>query len=322
MPTPIPSRVVIATRGSDLALWQSRWVKSRLEALHPGITVELRTLKTTGDRFLNASLQAIGGKGAFTKEITDAVLRGDADVAVHSLKDLPTQAEPGLRVWAYPQRFDSRDAWIGRDGLRYRDLKPGARVATGSLRRVAQLKHGHPGVEAEPIRGNLNTRLRKFDEGTMDGMFLAVAGLERLGWAERITERLDPGIFLPAPGQGALAVEGRDDAATQALLAPMDDPDTRDTVAAERAFLAELEAGCQIPVAASAVLRGTAVALDGLVAGLDGSEVLRDTGEGPRSEAAAVGRALARRLVERGAGRILDAVRKAEGLPEEPGGRT
>jgi hydroxymethylbilane synthase len=322
MSNPIPSRVVIATRGSDLALWQSRWVQSRLEAVHPGITVELRILKTTGDRFLDASLQAIGGKGAFTKEITDAVLRGEADVAVHSLKDLPTQAEPGLRVWAYPQRFDSRDAWIGRDGLRYHDLKPGARVATGSLRRAAQLKHRHPGVAAEPIRGNLNTRLRKFDEGTMDGMFLAVAGLERLGWGDRITERLEPEVFLPAPGQGALAVEGRDDAAARVLLAPLDDPDTRDAVAAERAFLAELEAGCQIPVAAGAVLDGTTVTLDGLVAGLDGSQVLRGTERGLRVDGASVGRALARRLVAQGADRILAGVRNAEGLPGEPGSRT
>lgn len=321
MTTTLPSKVIIATRGSDLALWQSRWVQSRLEALHPGITVELRTLKTTGDRFLSASLQAIGGKGAFTKEITDAVLRGEADVAVHSLKDLPTQAEPGLRVWAYPQRFDARDAWIGRGGRRFDDLGPGARVATGSLRRVAQLKHRHPKVEVLPIRGNLNTRLRKFDEGDMDGMFLAVAGLERLGWGDRITEKLSPRVFLPAPGQGALAVEGRDDAVSRTLLAPLDDPDTRDAVAAERAFLAELEAGCQIPVAAASVLEGGTVTLDGLVASLDGSRVLRGTEHGPRADAAFVGRTLARRLIEQGADRILAEVRAAEGLPEEPGGR-
>jgi hydroxymethylbilane synthase len=322
MSTSIPTRVVIATRGSDLALWQSRWVQSRLLALHPGITVELRILKTTGDRFLNASLQAIGGKGAFTKEITEAVLRGEADVAVHSLKDLPTRPEPGLRVWAYPPRFDSRDAWIGRDGLRYDDLWPGARVATGSLRRVAQLKHRHPGAQAEPIRGNLDTRLRKFDEGSMAGMFLAVAGLERLGWGGRITEKLAPDVFLPAPGQGALAVEGRDDAAAEALLAPLNDPDTRDAVAAERAFLAELEAGCQIPVAAGAVLDGASVTLDGLVASLDGARVLRGTERGPRADAASLGRSLARRLVERGADRILAEARESEGRPEEPGGGT
>ena len=310
MTATLPSRVVIATRGSALALWQSNWVADRLAQVHAGLTVELHIVKTTGDRFQEAALQAIGGKGAFTKEITEAILRGDADIAVHSLKDLPTQTEPGLRVWAHPARFDPRDAWIGRDGLRYHDLPRHAAVATGSLRRRAQLLAQHPDVHVEEIRGNVETRLRKFDEGSMTGMFLAMAGLERLGFAARVTEALDVAAFLPAPGQGALAIEGREDAVCEALLSPLDDANTRDCVTAERAFLAALEAGCQVPLGAIAhVDRGTLV-LRGLVSSLDGREVVRGETEGDRTRADALGKALAAELRERGAGRILDEVRR------------
>lgn len=307
----LPDSVTIASRGSPLALWQSNWVAARLREAHPGLTVSIHQVKTTGDRFQQASLQAIGGKGAFTKEITEAILSGDADVAVHSLKDLPTASEPGLRVWAHPPRFDPRDAWIGRGGQRFTDLAADARVATGSLRRRAQLLHRHPGVTVLDIRGNVETRLRKFDEGDMAGMFLAAAGLERLGLAGRITDRLPLSEFLPAPGQGALAVEGREDATAAALLQPLDDADTRHCVEAERGFLAELEAGCQVPIAAWAEIAGNDVVLDGLVASLDGARLVRDRGQGPRAQAEAVGRGLARRLVERGAGAILADVRGA-----------
>lgn len=304
------SKLVVASRGSALALWQSRWVAARLQELHPGLTVDVLVLKTSGDRFQEASLQAIGGKGAFTKEITEAVLRRDADLAVHSLKDLPTEPTEGLRVWAYPARFDPRDAWIGRDGLRFADLPSSGTVASGSLRRGAQLLHHRPGMQVEPIRGNVETRLRKFDEGTMLGMFLAMAGLERLGLAARATEALDPAVFLPAPGQGALAVEGRDDVETQGFLAPLDDAATRDRVTAERGLLSELEAGCQVPVGALATLEEGDVVLDGMVASLDGARVFRDTERGPRSEAEAIGRRLAARLLDRGGREILDTIRR------------
>jgi hydroxymethylbilane synthase len=313
MTATLPSRVVIATRGSALALWQSNWVAGRLAQVHAGLTVELHIVKTTGDRFQEAALQAIGGKGAFTKEITEAILRGDADIAVHSLKDLPTQPEPGLRVWAHPPRFDPRDAWIGRDGLRYRDLPRHAAVATGSLRRRAQLLAQHPDVRVEEIRGNVETRLRKFDAGSMSGMFLAMAGLERLGFAARVTEALDVALFLPAPGQGALAIEGREDAVCEALLSPLDDANTRDCVTAERAFLAALEAGCQVPLGATARLEGGTLLLNGLVASLDGREIVRGDTRGDRTHAEALGKALAGELRERGAGRILDEVRRGEG---------
>jgi len=304
------SKVVVATRGSQLALWQSRWIAGRLQEVHPGLEVELRILRTSGDRFQEASLQAIGGKGAFTKEITEAVLTRSADLAVHSLKDLPTQAEPGLEVWAYPPRFDVRDAWFGRDGRSFAALEPGDVVASGSLRRSAQLLHHHPGVRVEPIRGNLDTRLRKFEEGTMTGMFLALAGLERLELADRMTEALDPARFLPAPGQGALAVEGRSDDETRDLLAPLDDRETRDRVTAERGLLAELEAGCQVPVGALARIEGTELVLDALIASLDGATVFRGERRGPRDQAAAIGRDLARDLLDRGGRGILDAIRE------------
>lgn len=309
-------RVVIATRGSDLALWQSRWVAARLREVHPGLEVDLNLVKTSGDRFQAASLQALGGKGAFTKEIEDALIAGDADLAVHSLKDLPTELPEGLRIWAHPPRFDPRDAWIGRDGLRYGDLPAGGVVATGSLRRMAQVMHRHREAVVEPIRGNVDTRLRKFGEGTMAGMFLAVAGLKRLGLADHVTEALEPAVFLPAPGQGALAVEGRDDDATRELLSPLDDRDTRDRVDAERALLAALEGGCQVPVAALARLDGDELILDGLVAAVDGSELARGEAHGPRTEAVSVGRRLAEDLKARGAMEILAAIR---GSAEEEG---
>lgn len=310
----VTSKVVIATRGSALALWQSRWVAARLTELHPGLVVDLHVVNTTGDRFQEAALQAIGGKGAFTKEITEALLRGEADLAVHSLKDLPTQAVPGLRVWAHPPRFDPRDAWIGRAGLRFRDLPRGSVVATGSLRRRAQLLGHHPEAQVEDIRGNVETRLRKFDEGNMAGMFLAMAGLERLGFTDRVTEAMETSVFLPAPGQGALAIEGRDDASGEKLLAPLDDPETRDTVTAERAFLAALEAGCQVPLGASARLEENEIVLQGLVAALDGTEIVRGETRGDRAQAADLGRWLAAELRDQGAGRILDEVRRSGGM--------
>lgn len=310
MTAKIPSRVVIATRGSPLALWQSNWVAARLREIHPGLEVELNILKTSGDRFQEASLQVLGGKGAFTKEITEAILRGEADVAVHSLKDLPTEPVRGLRVWAHPKRFSPRDAWIGRDGLLFKDVPEGSTVATGSLRRVAQLKHHHPTVEVEQIRGNVDTRLRKFAEGSMAGMFLAMAGLERLELTHHVTEGLDPRVFLPAPGQGSLAIEGRNEETAQAILSPMNDPDTRDRVTAERALLSELEAGCQVPVAALATLEGESLVLDGLVASLNGERLLRSEKTGPRSDAESIGRTLARELIEAGGAEILETIRK------------
>ncbi len=305
-----PSRLILGTRGSALALWQSNWVAARLRERFPGLTVTLEVIKTSGDRFQEQALTVIGGKGAFTKEIQDALLGGAIDLAVHSLKDLPTDPVPGLRVWAHPARFDPRDAWIGRDGLRYADLPARAQVATGALRRAAQLRHRFPSVEVVPIRGNVDTRLRKFRDGAMHGMFLAAAGLDRLGLAEVITERLAPDDVLPAPGQGALAVEGRADGGAGELLAALDDPPTRARVTAERAFLAALEGGCQLPVAAHATLDGDTLHLDALVADLDGRELVRDARSGPAADAAHLGEALARALLDRGGAGMLARARR------------
>jgi hydroxymethylbilane synthase len=311
----ISRRVVLASRGSPLARWQSEWVAARLGEAHPDLVVEYSIVKTTGDRFQAASLQVIGGKGAFTKEIQDALLAGQADVAVHSLKDLPTEPTHGLCLWAIPPRFDARDAWLGRNGVRFADLPRDAVVATGSLRRIAQLKHRHPTARIEPIRGNIDTRLRKFHEGAMDGMLMAMAGLERLKLLEQVTEAIDPEILLPAPGQGALAVEGRDDADTRALLAPLDDRRTRIAVEAERAFLAAMGAGCQVPLGAWATVTGDAVRLSGMVAGLDGRVLLRGRSEAPPDDPLLAGERLAEELRAQGAEAILEEARRAEGLP-------
>jgi hydroxymethylbilane synthase len=309
--TLLPERVIIGTRGSKLALWQANWVAEKLRDTHPGLEVKLQIIKTTGDRFQQASLAVLGGKGAFTKEIQDALLERHIDVAVHSLKDLPTQAIDGLRVWAHPRRFDPRDAWLARDGRSYDGLPERPVIATGALRRRAQLLHRYPGAVVEDLRGNVDTRLAKLREGNMHGMFLACAGLMRLDRGDQITEILEPGTFLPAPGQGALAIEARDEAVSQRLLAPLDDPDTRAQVTAERAFLATLEGGCQVPIAALATLEQGNLQLDGLVASPDGDELLRDVVRGPREEARTIGEQLARELIARGGDRLLEHIRDA-----------
>ncbi len=309
------SKVIIGTRGSQLALWQSRWTADRLRETHDRLEVELQIIKTSGDTFREAALTVLGGKGVFTKEIQDAVLDGRVDVAVHSLKDLPTQIIPGLRVWAHPQRFNPCDAWIGRGGIAYLDLPADATIATGSLRRGAQVLARYPGAVIEPLRGNVDTRLRKFEEGEklgLDGMILAQAGLERLRLTAHVTEVLDAEIFLPAPGQGALAIEGRDDDETRHLLAPLDDRDTRDRVTAERMLLARLEGGCQVPIGALARLDGSDMVLDALVSDVDGCGLIRQTMRAPRDQAEKLGRDLACALLARGGDAILERIRQAQ----------
>ncbi len=301
--------ITIGTRGSELALWQSNWVADRLREHHAGLEVELEVIKTRGDKLQEAVLVVIGGKGAFTKEIQDALLGGRVDVAVHSLKDLPTVPIPGLRIWAHPRRFDPRDAWVAKDGVRYTELPDDARVATGALRRRAQLLHRYPFAEVRELRGNVGTRLRKLREGDGHGIFLAKAGLERLGLESEITEVLEPDLFLPAPGQGALAVEGRDDDATGELLSVLDHGATRDRVTAERSLLATLEGGCQVPIGALAHLDGDQLVLDGLVADPGGATLIRGDERGPRGDARALGVRLAERLWRAGGGDILERLR-------------
>jgi len=301
--------LTIGTRGSKLALWQANWIKDRLEAFHPGLQVTLNVIKTKGDKIQDVPLAKVGGKGLFVKEIEEALLDGRIDIAVHSMKDMPAAIPDGLCIGAIPEREVPLDVLIGREGLPLDKLAANPRIGTSSLRRAAQLKHARPDVAIVPLRGNLDTRLRKLDEGQMDAIVLAAAGVTRLGQAERITEVLPPESMLPAVGQGALCVEARaEDPVITPLTAPLDHAATRHAVRAERAFLARLEGGCQVPIAGYATLDGEHLSMTGLVADLDGRTMLRRTLEGPAARAEAIGLALAEQLLEQGAGSILDSL--------------
>lgn len=302
----------IATRGSQLALWQARHVQHALRSIGEHADAELRVIRTTGDRVLDVPLSRIGDRGLFTKEIDDALFRGDAELAVHSLKDVPTQLPAGLVLGAVMEREDPRDVLLVRAGVppRLQDLPAGATVGTSSLRRRAQLYASRPDLQVADLRGNLNTRLAKLDAGEYDAIVLAAAGVLRLGWADRVADVLDPPEWLPAAGQGALAVVARaDDTRSLSLLAPLQDAGTAAAVAAERAFLHALEGGCQVPIGALAAVRDGVVVLDGLIASLDGVEVLRSRARGPVTDAVGVGAWLADQLLAQGAGRILDTIR-------------
>ncbi|HEY8346037.1 MAG TPA: hydroxymethylbilane synthase [Symbiobacteriaceae bacterium] len=302
--------VRVATRGSQLALTQTRWVVDRLREVCPDVAFDIVTFKTTGDKVLNVALSQIGGKGLFTKELEEALLDGRADIAVHSLKDMPTELPEGLKLGCVPQREDPRDVLITRDGRRLADLPPGARVGTSSLRRLAQFRAMRPDLEYVPIRGNVDTRLRKLDEGQVDALVMAAAGLQRMGLAHRITEYLDPAICLPAPGQGALAIEIRagDDAIGQ-MVARIHDEAAAVEVRAERALLAKLQGGCQVPVGVLAERRGDSLRLQGLIAAPDGSQVIRHAAEGPADAPEQLGEAVAQWLLDHGGRRILEALR-------------
>ena len=303
--------LVIGSRGSKLALWQSEWVKARLAELDPAASVRIEVFKTMGDVRRDVPLSTIGGQGAFTKELEVALLDGRIDIAVHSLKDLPTVVPRGLQITATPVREDVRDALILRAGSELklaslRDLPAGAVVGTSSLRRISQLKHLRPDVVVKDLRGNVDTRLRKLDEGEYDAIILAAAGLRRLGFADRISAPIETDEMLPAVGQGSLGVETRADAeATNALVARLNHAETRAAVVAERALLRHLGGGCQVPIAAHARVRGDSLHLTALVASLDGAEIIRDALDGPAAAAEDLGQTLAARLVERGAASLL-----------------
>ena len=293
--------MIIGSRGSPLALWQARWVAAQL----PG--AEIAVIKTTGDKITDVPLAQVGGtKGLFIKEIEEALVEGRIDLAVHSLKDVPAQIDPRLIIAAIPAREDPRDALVGRS---LSELPKGARVGTSSLRRAAQLRHLRGDLQLEELRGNVDTRLRKLDEGRYDAIVLAAAGLSRLGLEGRIAERLDPEVMCPAIGQGALAIETRaGDGETRKLLAPLDDPAARAETTAERALLAALGGGCQLPLGGSARLAGDRLRLTAVVASPDGAELVRVTLGGPASDPAELGRRAAEDLLRRGADRILQQV--------------
>jgi hydroxymethylbilane synthase len=293
----------IGTRGSPLALWQANHVADRLRPLRP---VELVLVQTTGDRVQDRPLAQIGGDGLFTKEIQRAVLDGRADVAVHSLKDLPTLLVEGLVLAAVPRRGPTGDAFVSRRHRAFDDLPPGAVVGTGSLRRRAQVLHRRPDLRLVEMRGNVETRLRKLAEQGLDALVLARAGLERLGLADAITEVLDPAWMLPAVGQGALGLECRaDDSGTRTLLAALDDPPSRQAVLAERALLRALGGGCLVPIGAAAVVSGDSLTLRGAVLSPDGRRRVAGETEGPAADCEALGHRLAERLLAQGARGLL-----------------
>jgi len=301
--------LVIGTRRSKLALWQAEWVHARLRELEPELAVSLKRIKTTGDKILDTPLASIGGKGLFVKEIEEALLRGEIDLAVHSMKDVPTRLPAGLEILAIPEREDPRDVLITRNKVSLERLVPGSRIGTSSLRRQAQLLHYRPDLSIQILRGNLDTRLRKLEAGEYDGIILAAAGIKRLGWSDRVTEYLSPDVCLPAIGQGALALEGRtDDGFVREVVARLDHHPTRIAVTAERAFLERLEGGCQVPIAAHAAITNGTLTLSALIAGVDGRRLVRDSVQGPMRDAHRLGVELAERLLARGGDEILKEI--------------
>ncbi|MFT4046354.1 MAG: hydroxymethylbilane synthase [Solimonas sp.] len=299
----------IATRESPLALWQAQHVKARLEAAHAGLAVELTPMTTRGDQLLGSPLAAVGGKGLFVKELEQAMLEGRADIAVHSMKDVPAQQPEGLVLAAFLDGEDPRDAFVSNRYATLAELPAGAVVGTSSLRRQAQLRAERPDLTVRDLRGNVGTRLRKLDEQQYDAILLAHAGLVRLGLGTRIRESFDVARFVPAIGQGIIGIECRSgDARTQALLAPLADARSKSRLSAERAMNGRLGGACQVPVAGHAVIDGGRLRLTGLVGAPDGSTLIRDVIEGPEADAPALGAALAQRLLDGGARAILAAL--------------
>lgn len=316
------SAIRIGTRGSLLARTQSGHVRDALAAAHPDLTVEMVEIRTTGDRISDVALSEIGGKGLFTKELDVALLEGSIDLAVHSLKDVPTELPPGLDLVAVPPREDPRDVIVGPEGagITLAGLPAGARVGTSSLRRQALLGAHRPDLDVDDVRGNLDTRLRKVDRGEFDAIVVAAAGVRRLGLDGRISEWLEPPGWLPATGQGALALVGRrHDDRVRALADDVHDPATETAVRAERAFLERLEGGCQIPIGALATAYEGGIRLRGLVASRDGSRLVRGDRTGTPSDAEGLGVDLAEELVRRGADDILREIRAAaRPAPDHP----
>jgi len=298
--------ITIGTRGSALALVQAEGVKDRLERRHPGLVVNLEVIKTKGDKILDVPLAQVGGKGLFVKEIEEALLEGRVDLAVHSMKDVPTDIPPALSIAAITEREDFRDALVNGTGVGLSALPPGARIGTSSLRRRAQLLHWRPDLEIVPLRGNLDTRLKKLTTDHLDGVILAAAGLSRMNLSHQASQFLEPELMLPAIGQGALGLEvRRDDQEILDRIAFLHHRPTAVCVTGERAFLKRLEGGCQLPVAALGRLEGERLTLTGLVADSDGRRYFRDSLETPAQEAEAAGRELAERILAQGGSLVL-----------------
>ena len=299
----------IGTRGSKLALAQSGWIKDKIEQYHPDLQVELVRIKTKGDKILDSPLSKIGGKGLFVKEIEDALLKKDVDLAVHSIKDVPAELPEGLFLPLFPEREDPRDAFLSMDHHRIADMPRGATIGTGSLRRSSQLRHLRPDLNIAPLRGNVDTRIKKMEAGELQAIILASAGLRRLGLSDKIRQILSSNEFLPAIGQGALGLELRqDDDRIFNLLGFLNHEPTELTVKAERAFLKKLEGGCQVPIGGHGRLEGDNIILDGMVAELDGSRIIRDEIKGSKDQPMDIGYALAEKLLISGADDILKRI--------------
>ena len=312
------TRLTIGTRGSKLALWQSEYIRARIEGLS-GLQVDVKIIKTTGDKIFDVPLAKVGGKGLFTKEIEVELEAGTVDLAVHSMKDVPTELPPGLVIAAMPERVDPRDAIVSGAGYTLDTMPRGARVGTSSLRRVAQVRALRSDVEIVDVRGNLDTRMRKAEAGEVDVVILAAAGITRMGWAERITHYVPSEQMVSAVGQGAIGIEIReDDDFMQGVCAQIADPETMTCVTAERVVMRTLEGGCQVPIGAYARIVDGRLVMDGIVGAVDGSKILRASAEGDADDPAGLGQVLVEALLEMGAAAILADVRSASVAPEPP----
>ena len=303
----------IGTRGSLLAKWQAEYVRKRLFSV-AGVEAEIIVIKTSGDKFANAPLTQIGGKGIFVKELEDALMEESIDVAVHSVKDIPTEIPSRVSFPAVFRREDVRDCLVSASGATLANLRQGARIGTGSLRRQSQLRHIRPDLDVRDLRGNVDTRLRKAQSGEYDAILLAKAGLDRLGWSDRITETFAPDVFLPAVGQGAIAAECRlSDTEAADVLGALDDAESRSAIIAERALLSALHGGCQVPLGAWARTERGEFILEACVCSVDGSQYVRQRAAATPDQAAALGEHVARLLLESGAQSILEEVSRARG---------
>jgi len=302
--------IIIGTRGSQLALYQAKKVKATLEEIFPGLLVELKIIKTKGDKILDVALSKIGDKGLFTKEIENELIDRTVDIAVHSLKDLPTKLPEGLKLGAVLERAEFRDALVSRDGKKLAELAPGSVIATSSLRRIAGLLKINNQITIKDIRGNVNSRLKKMEEGYCDAMIMAAAGLQRLGLESYITEIIDPETIMPAVSQGAIAIETREnDPEVDELMAKLNHLDTWKTITAERAFLGHLEGGCQVPLGCYSKLEEGVLTISGFVASIDGKQYIRETVSGDIDKGAEIGVNLAEKMLEKGAMEILNLIK-------------
>lgn len=299
----------IGTRGSPLALWQANWIKSELQTLHEGLGVEIVIIKTSGDKIQDAPLAKIGGKGLFVKEIEEGLIRGEIDIAVHSMKDVPIKLPDGLAISVITQRENPMDALISRGNIKLADLPKNARIGTGSLRRTTQLLNYRPDLQIVPMRGNIDTRIKKLETEGLDAIILASAGLIRMGWKDMISEIIDPAILLPSVGQGAVGIEARrfDVEVLQAIVG-LDHEETHLALEAERAFLRVMGGGCQVPIACYATLSRSKLNLKALVGSPDGKQILKSEINGLCQNAESLGDSLGKELLKMGAGKILEEI--------------